>query len=303
VSWLVTASVKAAIRQAFILSLTWRRISRGLSRAVRDQRLRLSISDAEARRVAALTKKQGDDELRMAALTRDDVAKRLGVSISTVRRLERTRLHPSIDCKSVRRFKASDVERLARELEAEQRSPRNAQQAVVRAAEIPKGELAALVFERLEQRHSLSEIVIALRVPPEDVRELFHTWLVGLWAGELQRKEPALPARHTDQDAVRRVTPVQLAQLLAALPAKQSTRISIARMLGEFVIPDGPEIDAGFVEYRNLSELGGFDVSGPIVVADIVARVGAGEYRVSAYGFEPRGLRWEVFVRLGEEIS
>jgi len=40
-------------------------------------------------------------------------------------------------------------------------------------------------------------------------------------------------------------------------------------------------------------------VANPIAVADIMARVGAGEYRVSAYGFEPRGLRWEVFVRLG----
>jgi len=248
------------------------------------------------------SKKQGDDELRMAALTRDDVAKRLGVSISTVRRLEGTRLHPSIDGNSVRRFKASDVERLAKELEAEQRSPRNVQQAVVRAAEMSKGELAALVFERLEQRHSLSEIVIALRVPPEDVRELYHTWLVGLWAGELQRKEPALPARHTDQDAIRRVTPVQLAQLLAALPSKQSTRISVARMVGEFVIPEDADGNS-FVEYRNLCELGGFDASGPIAVADLMARVGAGEYRVSAYGFEPRGLRWEVFVRLGEEPS
>lgn len=247
-------------------------------------------------------KKQGDDELRMAALTRDDVAKRLGVSISTVRRLEGTRLHPLIDDKSVRRLKASDVERLAKELEAEQRSPRNAQQAVVRAAEMPKGELAALVFERLEQRHSLSEIVIALRVPPEDVRELYHTWLVGLWAGELQRKEPALPSRHSDQDAIRRVTSVQLAQLLASLPPKQSTRISIARVAGEFVIPEGTNTN-GFVEYRNLCELGGFDVSGPFTVADILARVGAGEYRVSAYGFEPRGLRWEVFVRLAEELS
>jgi DNA-binding transcriptional MerR regulator len=248
------------------------------------------------------SKKQGDDELRMAALTRDDVAKRLGVSISTVRRLEGTRLHPSIDGNSVRRFKASDVERLAKELEAEQRSPRNAQQAVVRAAEMSKGELAALVFEKLEQRHSLSEIVIALRVPPEDVRDLYHTWLVGLWTGELQRKEPALPARHTDQDAIRRVTPVQLAQLLAALPSKQSTRISIARMVGEFVIPEDTDGNA-FVEYRNLCELGGFDASGALSIADLIARVGAGEYRVSAYGFEPRGLRWEVFVRLGEEIS
>jgi hypothetical protein len=185
---------------------------------------------------------------------------------------------------------------------AEQRSPRNAQQAVVRAAEMSKGEHAALVFERLEQRHSLSEIVIALRVPPEDVRELYHTWLVGLWTGELQRKEPALPARHTDQEAIRRVTPVQLAQLLAALPTKQATRMSIARMVGEFVLSDDADTNA-FVEYRNLCELGGFDVTGPIAIADILARVGAGEYRVSAYGFDPRGLRWEVFVRLGEEPS
>jgi hypothetical protein len=108
---------------------------------------------------------------------------------------------------------------------------------------------------------------------------------------------------HADQDVIRRVTPVQLAQLLAALPSKQSTRISIARVVGEFVIPEDTEKDAGFVEYRNLCELGGFDVSGPVTVADILARVGAGEYRVSAYGFEPRGLRWEVFVRLGEEAS
>ncbi|MBX3155529.1 MAG: helix-turn-helix domain-containing protein [Deltaproteobacteria bacterium] len=243
------------------------------------------------------------DDLKLAALTRDDVAKRLGVSISTVRRLEGTRLHPLIDDKSVRRFKASDVERLAKELEAEQRPPRNAQQAVVRAAEIPKGELAALVFERLEQRHSLSEIVIALRVPPEDVRDLYHTWLVGLWAGELRRQEPALPARHNDQDAIREVTPTQLAQLLAALPAKQSTRISLARVVGEIVIPESTDKDANFVEYRNLSELGGFAVSGPITVADVMARVGDGEYRVSAYGFDPPGLRWEVFVHLGGEVS
>src|SRR5215211_3382521 len=84
-------------------------------------------------------RKQGDDELRIAALTRDDVAKRLGVSISTVRRLEGTRLHPSIDDKSVRRFKASDVERLVKELEAKQRSPHNTPQTVVRAAEMSKG--------------------------------------------------------------------------------------------------------------------------------------------------------------------
>lgn len=35
----------------------------------------------------------------------------------------------------------------------------------------------------------------------------------------------------------------------------------------------------------------------------ITARVGVGEYRVSAYGFEPRSLGREVFVRLGDEAS
>jgi DNA-binding transcriptional MerR regulator len=249
-----------------------------------------------------LDAKQGDDDPKSAALTRDDVAKRLNVSISTVRRFEGTRLHPRTDDNGVRRFKASDVERLAMELAAENRSPRNAKQAVVNAAQLSQGELAALVFERLEQRHSLAEIVIALRVPPEDVRDLYHTWLVGLWAGELQRPEPALPSRHSDQEVTRRVTPVQFAQLLLALPEKQSTRISIARMVGEFMIPDDNSAH-GLLEYRNLTELGGFTASGPIALADIVARVGAGEYRVTAYGFEPRGLRWEVIVRLGDEAS
>jgi hypothetical protein len=296
------AGVSSASWQGFGLFLTWSRFRGGVSPRLEIRGLRYLFRMPKADVSPRSSKKQSDDELRMAALTRDDVAKRLGISISTVRRLEGTRLHPAIDSNSVRRFKASDVERLAKELEAEQRSPRNAQQAVVRAAEMSKGELAALVFEKLEQRHSLSEIVIALRVPPEDVRDLYHTWLVGLWTGELQRKEPALPARHTDQDAIRRVTPVQLAQLLAALPSKQSTRISIARMVDEFVVPTEGD-DNAFVEYRNLCELGGFDASGALSIADLIARVGAGEYRVSAYGFEPRGLRWEVFVRLGEEIS
>jgi hypothetical protein len=47
----------------------------------------------------------------------------------------------------------------------------------------------------------------------------------------------------------------------------------------------------------------GFDVSGRIALADIMGRVGAGECRVSACGFNPRGLRWEGFVRRGEEAS
>jgi DNA-binding transcriptional MerR regulator len=242
------------------------------------------------------------DDAKQASLTRDDVAKRLGVSISTVRRLEGSRLHPLVTDKGVRRFRPADVEQLAAALAAEQNTPRNAQKAAAHAIELGKGELAARVFERLEQRHSLAEIVIALRLPPDEVRELYHTWLVGLWAGELQRPEPALPVRHTDQDVVRRVTREQLAELLAALPAKQSTRISLAREIGDHMVHQGEDqTDMNFVEYRNLSELGGFVVTGPITISAITERFGAGEYRVSAYALDAPGLRWEVFVGLKEE--
>jgi len=239
----------------------------------------------------------GQDDLKQASLTRDDVAKRLGVSVSTVRRLEGSRLHPLITDKGVRRFRPAEVEQLAAVLAAEQNTPRNAEKAAVRAVELTKGELAGLVFERLEQRHSLAEIVIALRVPPDDVRELYHTWLVGLWAGELQRPEPALPARHSDQDVIRRVTREQLAALLDALPEHRSTRISVARVVGEYVI----ECDTNLVEYRNLAELGGFVVSGPVTVSEIAKRFGMGEYRISAYGLDAPGLRWEVFAEIDEE--
>lgn len=245
---------------------------------------------------------EGQDDLKRAPLTRADVAERLGVSVSTVRRFEGSRLHPVISDKGVRRFRLEDVERLAAALAAEQNTPSRIEKAAIRASELPKGELAALVFERLEQRHSLAEIVIALRVPPDEVRELYHSWLVGLWAGELQRPEPALPMRRTDQDVVRRVTCEQLASMLAALPEKQPTRISLARALGEYFIQDDKEeFSTNFAEYRNLAELGGFVVSGPTSISEITRRVGAGEYRVSAYGLDVPGMRWEVFVTFDEE--
>jgi len=207
-----------------------------------------------------------------------------------------------ISDKGVRRFKPEDVERLAAALAAEQNTSSRIEEAAVRVTELPKGELAALVFERLEQRHSLAEIVIALRVPPDEVRELYHSWLVGLWAGELQRPEPALPMRRTEQDVARRVTCEQLASMLAALPEKQPTRISLARALDDYIIQEGKEEPSiSFAEYRNLAELGGFVVSGPVAISEITRRVGAGKYRVSAYGLDVPGMRWEVFVTFDEE--
>ncbi len=112
-----------------------------------------------------------------------------------------------------------------------------------------------------------------------------------------QHPEPALPARLSDQDATRRASREQFFDLLAALPDKQPTRISVARMVGEYTLRD-PADAASFTEYRNLTELGGFVVSGPTSISEITNRFGAGEYRIAAYGLEARGLRWEVFTTL-----
>src|SRR5262249_44590638 len=135
-----------------------------------------------------------------------------------------------------------------------------------------------------------------------DVRDLYHTWLVGLWAGELQRPEPALPSRQSEQDATRYVSREQLFDLLSGLPDKHPTRISVARMIGDYMLAD-PGDATSFTDYRNLVELGGFVVSGPTSISEVTNRFGAGEYRIAAYGLETRGLRWEVFVRLGDQPS
>ncbi len=94
-------------------------------------------------------------------LTRAQVASRLGVSISTVRRYEGVRLHPEVDASDVRWFQANEVAALAPSL-ANEPGVRNGNRAPAapKAEARSPGELAALVFERLEQRQSLAEIVI-----------------------------------------------------------------------------------------------------------------------------------------------
>jgi hypothetical protein len=49
-------------------------------------------------------------------LTRSQVARRLGKSLATVRRLEGAQLHPHVDVNGVHRFEAREVELLARRL-------------------------------------------------------------------------------------------------------------------------------------------------------------------------------------------
>jgi hypothetical protein len=237
-------------------------------------------------------REEGEQAEGDTLLTRADVAARLGVSTSTVRRYEGELLHPRKGPDGVNRFDPQEVAVLAmtllgqRPAKPKTKGARNADRPRV-AARTP-GDVAAEVFERFEQRQSLAEIVIGVRVTPDLVRELHREWQRGLIEGELDRETPVLPAGELLRKRERHVTQADLEVMLAALDLGKNTRISIARSFGIMdYINDGEDV-------RRLVELGGFIVQGPIAVAELLRRYGPGEYRVSAYAFDPPGLLWEV---------
>lgn len=224
-------------------------------------------------------------------MTRGQVASRLNISVSTVRRYEGERLNPVIDDKGVRWFDEKEVAALAAELMNEGGKRSNATNAAnaasTRATEQrTPGEIAALVFERFEERQSLAEIVIGLRVEPDLVAQLFDQYNRGLTERQLRKREPSVPL----VEDIAHVHRGELERRLGALPPNETTRISISRWRGQY--PAGEE----GAEYAWLVEIGGFYVSGPCSPDEIVRRYGPGSYRVTAYGFAPNGVRWEVLV-------
>jgi len=227
-------------------------------------------------------------------LTRIETARRLGVSTSTVRRYEGDKLHPIRGADGVNRFDAKAVAEFATSLLNDNggKPPRKPRRNAAAAHEVKRteGEIAAEVFERLEQRQSLAEIVIGVRVPPDLVRELHRQWQIGLIEGELERDKPVLPVGELLTQQERRVGERELHDLLASLPAGP-TRLSIARDLGA-------DFETGSGSTRHLVELGGFVVLGPATIKQIVDRYGGGAFRITAYGLEPRGLRWEVLAQV-----
>lgn len=68
------------------------------------------------------------------------------------------------------------------------------------------------------------------------------------------------------------------------------TRISVGRWRGRYQAGDDQ------ADYAWIVELGGFHVSGACTLEEITRRFGSGDYRVTAYGFDPPGLRWEFLV-------
>lgn len=97
-------------------------------------------------------------------LTRAEVAKALGCSIPTVRRMEGTTLHPLQDADGVHRFAPLEVLQVVRERGA-------------RALDTSKeGERDARIFEMFDAGHGIREVVTTLRLPIDAVIKAFSLW-------------------------------------------------------------------------------------------------------------------------------
>ena len=106
-------------------------------------------------------------------------------------------------------------------------------------------------------------------------------------AARVTRKRPRCDAEcHRVLEAVAQHVPQSLRRVQRCAYQAEIRRISIARVIGEFVISEDIDGNA-FVEYRNPCELGGFDVSNLIAVADLGVRDHEARSRRSA---QPQGL-------------
>ncbi|MEM9488907.1 MAG: hypothetical protein AAGC55_07165 [Myxococcota bacterium] len=203
----------------------------------------------------------------------------LGVSVSTVRRMEGRQLHPTQTSSGVHVFDPDEVLKLASTSgQANDSRPDRATRHKLSA-----GELAAEVFERFEQRHSLSEIVRALRIEPRKVRKLYHEWRTSLERGELRENKRAIPI-----SVQTHFRGLGLEKLLSELPKEQAIRFSAA--LGDSRFPlRNPRDKSG-----TFDEIGGFIAYPPLTIKDLRRRFGSGRMWISAYSLAERRLLWNV---------
>jgi DNA-binding transcriptional MerR regulator len=116
------------------------------------------------------------------------VARELGVHITRVRQLEKAgRLKPAIDKDGVRLYDPRAVRAFVK-----QRPPRV----------LVQGELASKVFRMLDDGHSLKQIVIDLKLPPETVRKLHDEYRRPLVEPPPDRELEAFDRRSAETDAV-----------------------------------------------------------------------------------------------------
>lgn len=105
------------------------------------------------------------------------MAKRLGTSVASVRRLEGRVLHPQRGERGVWLFSAAEVARAASTYAGKQKRPST-----------DDGELAARAFELFRLGHDLAAIVVELRQQPRTIRELYAEWIVDLSTGQFERE-------------------------------------------------------------------------------------------------------------------
>jgi hypothetical protein len=107
-------------------------------------------------------------QLERCTLTRANVAELLGVSTSTVRRLEGSTLHPVQSRSGVWWFDAEQVERL-------RASETHRTRAYGGRGKDP-GRTAARVFEMFDAGCNLRQVVVRTKLEPHAVRELFREY-------------------------------------------------------------------------------------------------------------------------------
>jgi hypothetical protein len=101
-------------------------------------------------------------------LTRAEVARRLGVSVTTLRRMEGTKLHPTRRADGVHVFDETEVESvLVTYRQVRSRTTR---------VTVEDGAIAARAFECFDQRVSVSEVVKRLEIAPERAAALQLAW-------------------------------------------------------------------------------------------------------------------------------
>jgi hypothetical protein len=128
-------------------------------RAVLDFSARRCIFDAMTPR----TQLSSPAAVPPGGLTRLQVARQLGVSVTAIHRMRlRGDLRPKRDAAGVWRYDPAEVIRAC----AARHSARN----------LTLGQIAAQAFGLFDQGGELKDIVMALQVPPEEVRRLYREW-------------------------------------------------------------------------------------------------------------------------------
>lgn len=111
--------------------------------------------------------KQPSAPVRPSGLTRAQVARQLGTTVTTVHRMRlRGELHPKRDVNGVYRYDPADVIRAAG--------------ARKRSTQYTPGQVASRAFQMFDHGGELKEIVIAFEITPEEVFRLYRLWQCSL---------------------------------------------------------------------------------------------------------------------------